>query len=603
LFGKNAASGAINITTEDPTAAQHEWLDASYYGGGNEYRIVGGVSGGIVDDKLTAVIAALTGHYDGNVQNLYLNKTVNGYERNGIRSKFRYTADNLTVTLAMDYLRSLDTTPKLGVFTTDTNIAFPSGIVSAPNATLLKYLNAAGITPSTSNTKLLNDVEGRVADNNGGLSLTADWQLGQYDLTSITAYRRWSNRQYQDTDGLAPIVYGVNQSADRGDVALDQISEELRIASPKGHLVDYVAGLYYMRVGDTEDYSRDLFLLASGAPTNGYGIANFNDVSNNAAAFAEANINVTDSFRAILGVRAIHDNLSENFNRYSNSAVALPGIRPSFASNGSTSDYGYSDRIGLQYDVAKNIETYFTYSRGYLGPAYNLYFNQFNPVETAPLPPETSNAYELGVKTTLLDNRLKANFALFQQNFQNYQTNLNQFVAGASISDLIDAGSVYTKGFESDITAKPIKNMTVNFATAYTLARIDKFSFVGPVPPADYDGKPLPNAPNWKINGRVTYIVPVTSAYDIDLNTQYSWQSATQFQLQETADTIQPAYGIWDAGIDLLNGEQSWKIGVMVKNILNQHYASTLFEADGGVARGVPRDDSRYFGVDLRKDF
>src|ERR1700744_1131191 len=47
LFGKNASAGVVNIVTSDPTAKTHGYADGSWYSGGNEFRLKGGVSGAL----------------------------------------------------------------------------------------------------------------------------------------------------------------------------------------------------------------------------------------------------------------------------------------------------------------------------------------------------------------------------------------------------------------------------------------------------------------------------------------------------------------------------------------------------------------------------
>ncbi len=77
-----------------------------------------------------------------------------------------------------------------------------------------------------------------------------------------------------------------------------------------------------------------------------------------------------------------------------------------------------------------------------------------------------------------------------------------------------------------------------------------------------------------------------------------------QYQLTETPDTIQGAYGIWNGAVTLASAEDGWKISALVKNILDTHYDSYLSHGNlAGVVRWVPRDNSRYFGVDVRKEF
>lgn len=90
----------------------------------------------------------------------------------------------------------------------------------------------------------------------------------------------------------------------------------------------------------------------------------------------------------------------------------------------------------------------------------------------------------------------------------------------------------------------------------------------------------------------------------MQLESHYNFQSKTQYSLSETADTIQPAYGIWNGDVALLGRQNGWQARFLIKNLLNQHYSPYLaYGALGGVVRFVPRDDNRYIGVNLRKDF
>ena len=92
--------------------------------------------------------------------------------------------------------------------------------------------------------------------------------------------------------------------------------------------------------------------------------------------------------------------------------------------------------------------------------------------------------------------------------------------------------------------------------------------------------------------------------YDLRFSTDYSYQSKTQFSLSETPDTIQKPYGIWNAGVALVGLNNGWTVRGIVKNIANQHYSTAIgYSALAGVVRFVPRDDDRYAGIVVRKDF
>ena len=212
LFGKNASAGVINIITKSPTSTPSASIDAAYYQG-NEYRVGGTVSGPITDE-LKGYLSAFTGHYDGNVKNLYTGETVNGYEHTGGRGKLVYTPSSaLTLTFAADFTHSVDTVPT-GVFASASQIAYPTNAVTT-NTALAAELAGQGINPSADNRTISTNVNSTVHDQNGGVSMQADWAMGGgYTLTSITAYRLWENHQFQDYDQLS--VYNASLPQARG---------------------------------------------------------------------------------------------------------------------------------------------------------------------------------------------------------------------------------------------------------------------------------------------------------------------------------------------------------------------------------------------------
>ena len=604
LFGKNASAGVVNVVTKSPTNTPTGFIDAGYYEG-DEYRLAAGVSGPIMGDQLKGLLTVFNGAYGGNVDNVYLNDKVNGYIDTGGRAKFVATPTNdLTLTLGADYTHSFETNPT-GVWTTTNRVAYPNNAVSNyPGfATLLA---AEGVTPSADNTTISANTKSTADDVNGGLSLQADWKLGDFTVTSITAYRDWRNTQHQDYDQISQTTSTYPGIEDLGHVDFDQTSEELRIASPKGQFIDYVAGLYYLDAVDHETYEREVTEVGGSTPGFNDGIAHYGSTDQNYAVFGEANVNFTQQFRLVLGARGIGDDLSYYNDRVSTQTVAITAVQPDFSGAGSETKYGFAGRAGLQYDISSLITSYVTYSHGYMGPAYNVFFNQTS-AETAPLSPETSDSYEIGMKGQFLDRKVQADVSAFLTNFQNYQANSTFFVLGSLVTNLVNAGSVRTEGVQADVTAKPVQGLTLDFNGIYDDAYVVSFPCpAGSASSCNINGEPMPFAPRWKSHTQAEYRLPVVSAIDLDLETDYNWQSATQYQLSETPQTIQPAYGIWNASIGLISDANGWSARVLVKNIANTHYSSYLSggdEGSTGIVRWVPRDDDRYFGVNLHKDF
>jgi iron complex outermembrane receptor protein len=599
LFGKNASSGVLNIVSRTPSEQLAGYVDASAHTG-HENRVRAGVSGALQPGVLRASINAAYADYDGNVTNLHAGGgKVNGYERRGVRGRLDFTPDADTdISLVADYLKS-ESSP--------TQTAYRQ--TSAPFAQALLPAVA-----DNENRQVNFDLPNAIDDINKGISAQVNWRRNGYTLTSITAWRAWDNTQHTTTSPIgnstevARITSAYPATRDIGTLEFTQASQELRVASPRialsspgasGALAfDYVAGLFYLHGKDRETYQRIVTTTATNSGRAGYGIE-----SDSYSAFGEATFHVSPSWRAIAGARWTRDELSYDHVRTSTQGTAFAGVQPGTQSSGGTDHDGWSGRLGLQHDFSPTVTAYGTWSRGYKGPAYNVFFNML-PRDTPALAPETSSSFELGVKATAFDRRLTANVALFHTDYANYQANFYDTVAGAIVTRLVNAGDVSTRGVELDVTARPTPQLTFTGAFAWTDAQVDAFN----CPPAaaascNLNGKTLPFAPRFKGFVRGGYRVPLASGHEVNLNLDYTYQSRTQFDLFQSPDAIGPGYGIVNAAIELAQPAAGWRVALVGKNLADKSYATNLVTGTGYVHRAVPRDDSRYFGITARKEF
>ena len=615
LFGKNASAGVISIITRDPGKEFGGYLDLGYYQG-NEKRVRAGVSGEMMPNLMRGSLSIMHGDYDGNVTNRFDGSKVNGYNRDGVRGKVIITPNaDMKIALIADLVKSRDTTPT-GVPVGLTVTAYPSNVVGAPNT--LYQAAVAPVVASPHNREINSELKTRVADENSGVSAQIDWSAGPYALTSITAYRKWENTQFQDQDRLPAPYRQFAQTVDRGDLTFSQFTQELRLASPKGKFFDYVGGLFYMKAENAETYRRDVTrcaastatALASGlvpctaaTTTLDTGVAKYGIDSTSTSLFGEGTFNFTSAMRAILGLRYTRDSLSFDHNRTSTQAAVIPGVRPAFAAVGTTKVDGFSGRIGPQFDINKDMMAYATVSRGYKGPAFNVFFNM-QAFDNIAIKPETSTSYEAGLKSSLLNNTVRVNLAAFSSKYDNYQANLNDLVAGVVVTRLINAGSVSTSGLEVDFLAKLSPRFTVSGAAAHIRARIDNFNCpVGASASCDVNGKPLPFSPDWRYNLRANYKMPLSGDWMADLGADYNYQSKVIYDIGQAPDAVQPAFGIVNATLSVYNSDAGWSVTVVGKNLANKSYSTNLVNGGGFFARYVPRDDRRYFGLSVRKDF
>ncbi|HEV2598842.1 TonB-dependent receptor [Sphingopyxis sp.] len=620
LFGKNASAGVINIVSREPGNELGGYIDAAWYEG-NEYRIRGSI-GGPLGDGIRASLTGFWSQYDGNARNVFNGNKVNGYEHWGVRGKLiAEPTDNLKITLIADYSKNSD-----NGFADSIGTVFSSAF---NNAVFIPSL--APLTLDGKNKDIDNDLDPYTKDKNSGVSGQIDLDLGGVTLTSITAYRHWYNYQQRDGDFRSDAPKYVNtgtasgdvRSHDRGDLKFDQFTQELRIASANPQFFEYVAGLYYYHTKEVDFFNRTVTsCTASTLPTVGgltpcaagsstyvtnEGNADFTTKLTSYSAFGQGTFNFTDAFRGILGLRYTEDKVSYDFARRSTSLTAFPGVNPAFTAAGSIKDNGWSGNAGLQYDLTDDIVGYATYTRGYKGPALNVFFNM-QARDTGRIDPEKSDAYEVGLKTRLFDRRLTLNIAGFYAKYDNYQANFLDLVAGQVVTRLTNAGTVSTRGIEMDFNAAITDDFSLSGGFNYTDAHINKFICPSgaAVTCADaINGKPLPFAPKYKGTVTMDWRLPLNiDGFNVDLNSSLVYQSRTQFDINQNPNAFQKAYAIWDAGIKVSTDDDKYSLSFIVKNLTDKHFVIQRIPNGTSFMRQItPRDAERYFGVTARMNF
>jgi iron complex outermembrane recepter protein len=638
LFGKNASAGVVSIVTKRPTADFGATVEASYFTK-SEYR--GRATVNIpLGENLRSRFTGFYGSYDGNVNNLTTGNKVNGYEHYGIRGAVEANlGDTVTLTLRGDFRKANDDCCAEIIGTTPTNAAALALVGTGFNGNASRNIRQNLVTATK--------------EKSWGVALQADIELGEHTLTSITSYRGWDNTEIRDGDWLDRPYIGLNQLHDNGPQTSKTFSQELRIASPTGQFLEYVLGAYYSKADSDRTFTRNVITCSastlpavvpgltpcSTAPgvstiTTPAGTADFGSSFKNVSVFGQATLNLSDSFRFIGGLRYTHDSLDVNHIR--RTTLAGPGVQPSFdagvynnglvatlpatgfvagASNGipfrtGTSNNNLSGKAAVQVDLSDNNMAYASYTRGYKGPAYNIFYN-LTTVGTGVIAPETVNAYEVGLKNTFLDGDLIVNVAAYYAKYNNYQANSPDFVAGVRTTRLTNAGSVSTKGFELDFVATPSRSFSVTGGLAYNKARVEDFRLP---PGADATqliakGTPLANAPEWKMSFGAQYDIETGGFANIELAGQMAMQSDQIYELSPNpairlGSTVD-GYATVDLSAALVDPDDGWRLAFSVKNLFDKGFASSIVSGGpGGSFRYIiPREADRYFGINAKINF
>lgn len=650
LFGKNASAGVVNMTTKRPTEEFTGTVEAQLFQD-NEYSLKTTFSGPL-SDNARGSITLLKKQFDGFVENVYNNETVSGYDRTGFRGMLDLdVSDDMSMLfIAEHYDADDDCCADLELLPSGRNPSSPA----APNSNGVVN-DVADI--DLDNRRVDHDFETRTEDSTNAFSVQINKAIGDFDLTSITAYRAWDNTEFREGDFTSIAgdsnqpVFGVPfQLHDIGPQEWRQTSQEIRLASPTGDFVEYQVGAFYWNIKSERNFTREAScqnnngqldqaitnyanenltgteltdaLADIPAYTESLGVTcNANDIVsataymttefNNWAVFGDGKLNISDNFRILYGLRYTDDEISYSHRRRSNDEFGRRGVgvRPATENTdfeGSASATDLSGKLGAQLDVGDSGMAYATISQGYKGPGFNVFYNfNANGNDSAPISEETSLSYEVGYKYT--SGSLMFNAAIFRTEIEDFQANNFDCSDGACITRLTNAGDVSTEGIELDFTWRPVENFTLIGGIASISAEIDEFNcpIGSPTSCSTRSGLAVPFAPDLKYNVMADYSIPVNNM-EILLNASYVYTDEQVSTLpgndgSENPAALLPDYGILNANIGFSFEDDQYRITLIAKNLLDEQYVTTY--SGDGFRYQVPRDAERYFGAAFRASF
>jgi len=310
-----------------------------------------------------------------------------------------------------------------------------------------------------------------------------------------------------------------------------------------------------------------------------------------------------------MGIRYTDDEVSFKHNRVSNDQYGRKGVGVREAAlntdySGKTSETNVSVKLGAQYDFEDAGMTYFTYSQGYKGPGFNVFYNM-GINDTRPIGEETSDAYELGYKYASRD--ILFNAAIFRTEIDGFQANNFDNTGGVTITRLTNAGSVITEGFEADILWQATDNLTINAGFASVDAEIDKFNC--PLNEPDCGGRAgadVPFSPDLKYSVGLDYTQELDNM-NVIYNASYVYTDDQVADFldagvdRSTSPLVLPDYALLNASIGFSFRDDQYRVTLIGKNLTDESFFTTY--SGDGFRYQVPRDADRYFGVQFRANF
>lgn len=563
FFGRNTTAGAVVISNSVPD-------DELRVEGGAEYsrfdtvRVNGTVSGPINEGQLYGRVSAHGVWSDGYMENTFNNDEINNEDSYGVNFNLRATPnEGLELNLRGDI--TIDRREFLFAEQTIANVTAP-------------------VTPGRFTTNL----DGALDEERdiGGISLTADLDVfNDHTLTSITAWRFADVLNRGDVDG-GPIR-ALNQTFEDDQW---QFSQELRIASPAGEQLNYVAGIYYFyeEVDSNRVFDVDQNLLtALGVPPLPFlqipppatnvlleGVGNVE--TENIALFAHANYQLTKQFSINVGGRYTYEKKEVEFSQSAPPPLLFIFNQIDFTDTDEQSESDFSPTFGAAFDVTDKLRFYTQITRGFKGGGWNLGIqttgNNLGTAESISFQPETIWNYEIGMRSLWLDGKVMLNVTGFYMDYDDLQ--VRQFDTTAGISRITNAGSATNSGFELEFLARATSNITIAAGLGYVDATFDEFSDAAG-PGVDFDGNRLSNAPKFTASSSIEFNYPLDGLGTLVARGGYSYRSKTYFDSSNVDTISQDGYGVINARIGLVSPDERWEVFLWGKNLADEDYVTT----------------------------
>ncbi len=542
LFGRNAAGGVINVITKDPTQVPTLDFSTGYssYATTTEDLYAGG---GVLDNLAADIAVYWQNQGDGWGTNLYSHTPSYLSRELSLRSKWVWQpTDSDKVTFIAYYDR------------TRNDQAWVSNLLPG-HVSQSGYTTFGGFYDV--DTQFYPDGESK----NYGGSLKEDHDFGWSTFTSITAYGRSSWNGAITNDSCPCFI----QDADSG--ARDAVwTQELRLSSPADSMVKWMAGLYvYLDQATQDPFTQYGTGLGANRPNHEQLTWSHQDTQSYAG-FSKATLPVIDDNTDVtLGLRYTFDRRQV--------ACATYNLVGTVLSHGAqeVQNPKATFRIALDHHFDESTLGYISWNRGFKSGNFNT-----NAPSQAPTLPETLDAYEIGLKTDLLNHLLRVDTSAFFYQFHNLQVQ-QQLITGTLQTN---AGAAQYKGIDLAVSAVPTEHLTLTWTSELLYANYTSFpnavfNYIAPgglgfvQHSANAAGYEIPYADRFTSTGTAIYDIPVSFG-DISLNVALAYHHGFHFDAQEL--TSQPPYWMLNSSATWKSLDEHWDVKVWGSNLLDKHY-------------------------------
>jgi iron complex outermembrane receptor protein len=229
----------------------------------------------------------------------------------------------------------------------------------------------------------------------------------------------------------------------------------------------------------------------------------------------------------------------------------------------------FSPRVVLDYSLTEDAMLYASVTKGFKSGGFNSTPSPdatnsllVVPAATESVDPEEVINYEVGIKSTWLDNRLMVNASVFSLDYDDLQVRQ----INGTVVQIANAGEASNKGLELEVKYQITQDLMLMANGTWMDAEYEEYVDGG----IDYAGTPLLFSPDFSGS------IALDHSYHIDgvgeLRSFISYSYKDDHLLHELYE--QDSYGLVDARVSFLTEDGNWEVAVFGSNLTDEDYAT-----------------------------
>lgn len=593
LFGRNTAAGALNLRSNDPGTERtgHLQLAAGNY----DAISVEGVVSAPLAETVAGRIAVRYSDRDGYGYNSFSNEEIGERDDLGLRGKLVFDiSDRTSAKFTIDYneinsggnVVEIDPASGSPVFEGTLNALFGSGAQTADG---FDYV-------------VNQDHQDSLLDEQWGISADISHDVGAATFRSITALREWQASTRESALRIpADVLPRIT------DYDTRTISQEFQWLSPQGEAVEYIAGLFFYDEQYDIDQAFDagadtcipvVFALAgagaagacAAAPQDPAVASVFRQSLSSYAVFAQSTFNLSERLTLTVGGRYTTESKDGSFEQLLLNPV-IGGLFRAAESEPALSadDDAFTWLVNASFFPSDAVMLFATASTGFKGGGFNSEGAAAALGSAArTFDAETSQNFEAGFKSELLNGRMTANVTLYLTELDDFQ---DRSFDGLSFITR-NAGSRTQSGFEADLHYRPVDSLLIIAGASYLDAEFDSFSAASPLPgdtvPQDLSGRRPNFSPEWQGSLVADWNRPIAGT-SLDWGLRAEWQYSGEQLLGSNTNlnpqALQDAYSLFNLRIAF--GSEQWRLSLYGRNLADETYCQVYFDQPLGDSLGA----------------